>query len=210
MEELDERLHDCLRHVRHLFVNSDAERKNWLLACTGVTNLFAHFRCKPEILTLIGGFTDITYLTVDVHAFCGSTVPFPLFLTVTHLELVDFYAQSEEVESVCHNISLIPCLTHLALNSYLDTLLSHSALCANTQLQCIVFLSTGDASLDDSSLRDDSRFVCIDEGLPYYTDCLNGAVFGEDYWSFADAFLAARRAGRIDRMFQISYENFEC
>ncbi|KAJ6465373.1 hypothetical protein C8R45DRAFT_495004 [Mycena sanguinolenta] len=200
MDELDGRSHNCLRHVRHLLVDSEAERKNWLLAsCTGVTNLFAHFRCTPEILISINGFTDITSLTIDVHALCGTTVPFPLFSTVTHLELLDFYAQSEEVESVCLNISLIPCLTHIGLNMYLDTLLSHAALCGITQLQCIVFLSTDKASLDDSPLLDDSRFVCIDEGLPYDTDWLNGAVFGEDYWSFADAFLAARKAGTINR-----------
>ncbi|KAJ6478894.1 hypothetical protein C8R45DRAFT_357063 [Mycena sanguinolenta] len=129
MDELDERSHNCLRHVLHLLVDSEAERKNWLLAsCTGVTNLFAHFRCTPEILISINGFTDITYLTIDVHALS----------TVTHLELLDFYAQSEEVESVCLNISLIPCLTHIALNMYLDTLLSHAALCGirNSNASC--------------------------------------------------------------------------
>ncbi|KAJ6465313.1 hypothetical protein C8R45DRAFT_494473 [Mycena sanguinolenta] len=200
MDELDQRFHNCLRHVRYLLVDSEAERKNWPLAsCTGVTNLFAHFRCTPDILTSISGFTDITYLTIDVRTLCGTAVPFPLFLTVTHLELLDFYAQSGEVDSVCLNISLIPCLTHMALNMSLDTLLSHAALCAITQLQCIVFLSTDEASLNGSPLLDDSRFVYIKEGLPYDTDWLNGAVFGEDYWSFADAFLAARRAGTIHR-----------
>ena len=193
------------------FSSAPRLRKNWLLACPGVTNLFAHFRCTPEIFTSISGFTDITYLTIDVRTLCGTTVPFPLFLTVTHLELLDFYAQSEEMANTCLNISLIPCLTHIALNMSVDTLLSHAALCAITQLQCIVFLSTDEASLDGSPLLDDSRFVYIKEGLLYDTDWLNSAIFGEDYWSFAHAFLAARRTGTIDRMSQISYYyKFEC
>ncbi|KAF7367991.1 hypothetical protein MSAN_00864800 [Mycena sanguinolenta] len=201
-DTLEHRSHNFL-HVKNLFIDGysvgTTTLKSWLLACIGVTNLFAHFRCTPEILTSISTFTDITYLTIDVRALCDTTVPFPLFRTVTHLELLDFSTQREEVERTCLNISLIPCLTHIALNMYLDTRLSHAALRGIAQLQCIVFLSTEQASLVDSPLLDDSRFVWIEEGVPYYADWLNGVVFGEDYWSFADAFLAARRAGTIDR-----------
>ncbi|KAJ6505292.1 hypothetical protein C8R45DRAFT_546872 [Mycena sanguinolenta] len=203
VDELDARFPN-LRHARYLFIDhvyvGGTALKNWLLACTGVTNLFAHLRCTPEMLTSISGFTNITYLTIDVRALCGTAVPLPLFLSVTHLELLDFSTQNGDVESVCLNISLIPCLTHIALNMYLDTLLSHAALRAIAQLQCIVFLSTA-APSNNSPLLDDRRFVCIEEGLGYYNDWLNGAVFGEDYWSVADAFLAARRSGTIDRMY---------
>ncbi|KAJ6505106.1 hypothetical protein C8R45DRAFT_1090857 [Mycena sanguinolenta] len=113
----------------------------------------------------------------------------------SHLELFDFTLAAEEsVDRVWGNISLIPRLTHLALNPDLQHVLPHAALCGHTQLQCILFLSSR-RSLDGSPLCDDSRFVCIDEELDYYEDWLNGAVFGEDYWALADAFLAARRAG---------------
>ncbi|KAJ6505174.1 hypothetical protein C8R45DRAFT_971934, partial [Mycena sanguinolenta] len=142
------------------------------------------------------GLTKVQYLTIDVRALCDATVPFPLLFTVTHLELLAFGIES--VPLVCRNISLIPRLTHIALNQTLDSLLSHATLCANTHLQCIVFLSPG-ASLDGSPLIDDDRFVCIDEGAHYHDDWLNGTVFGEDYWALADTFLAARRAGTIDR-----------
>ncbi|KAJ6505248.1 hypothetical protein C8R45DRAFT_1181366 [Mycena sanguinolenta] len=203
VDELDARFPN-LRHSKHLFIDRDYVRgtalKNWLLACTGVTNLFAYLRYTPEMLTSISGFTNIAYLTIDVRALCSTAIPLPLFLSVTHLELLDFSTQNEDVESVCLNISLIPCLTHIALNMYLDTLLSHAALHDIVQLQCIVFLSTA-APWDDSPLRDDGRFVCIEDELGYYIDRLNGAVFGQDYWSFADAFLAARRAGTINRMY---------
>ncbi|KAJ6462156.1 hypothetical protein C8R45DRAFT_1108348 [Mycena sanguinolenta] len=128
----------------------------------------------------------------------GNTFPLPFFFSVTHLELLDYTADGESVDRVCSNISLIPHLTHIVLNSYLDKSFSHAALCANMQLHCVVFLST-EVPSDGSSLLDDNRFVCIQEDQ-HNVDWLYGAIFGKDYWSFADAFLAARKAGTIDRM----------
>ncbi|KAF7368012.1 hypothetical protein MSAN_00867000 [Mycena sanguinolenta] len=193
--------HNCLRQVRHLLIYAGfvgEQLQSWLLACTGVTNLCAMFLCTPDILPPISGFTNIKYLTIDVRALCGTTLPLPLFLTVTHLELLSYTIAGELVDCVLQNISLIPNLTHIAINPHLDELLSHPALCANAQLQCIIFFSTV-IHLDGSPLLDDTRFVCIDDGQSYYADWLCGAVFGQTYWSFADEFLAARRAGTIDR-----------
>ncbi|KAJ6495101.1 hypothetical protein C8R45DRAFT_163407 [Mycena sanguinolenta] len=195
-----QRFPDCLRHVRYLFIHKILEEKTlqkWLLACTGATNLYAQFVCTPAIRDSLSGFTNVRYLTIDVRTLLGDTSLLPIFLSVTHLELLDFTAEGESVDRVCANISLIPHLTHIALNSDLDTALSHAALCTNTQLQCIVFLST-EAPPEGSPLLADDRFVCIEED-EHYVDWLHGAVFGEDYWSFADAFLAARRLGTIER-----------
>ncbi|KAF7368001.1 hypothetical protein MSAN_00865900 [Mycena sanguinolenta] len=148
----------------------------------------------------ISGFTNIKYLTIHIRALCGITLPLPLFRTVTHLELlaIDTWVEPVDVDRIFSNLSLIPRLTHIAINPYLDRLLPHAAFCANAQLQCIIFFNRT-ASLDDSPLLGDSRLVCIDDGSTYYADWLRGAVFGRDYWSFADDFLAARRAGTIDR-----------
>ncbi|KAJ6505053.1 hypothetical protein C8R45DRAFT_1090819 [Mycena sanguinolenta] len=203
-DALEQRPPNSFRHVRHLFIDDDVVKrptlKSWLLACTGVTNLYAWFNCAPDILPSINSLTDLQYLTIDVRALCGATIPFPLFLNITHLELFVFTGAAEEsVDHIWRNISLIPRLTHLALN-HLQYGLSHAALCGHAQLQCIVFLSPR-RSLDGSPLCDDSGFVCIDEELDYYEDWLNGAVFGEDYWALADAFLAARRAGTVDRKY---------
>ncbi|KAJ6505230.1 hypothetical protein C8R45DRAFT_1181337 [Mycena sanguinolenta] len=165
----------------------------------GVTNLYAQFLCTPNLLPSISGFTDLKYLTIDVHTLCGTTVPLPLFLRVTHLELLDFTAEGESVDRVFQNLSFIPCLTHIAFNIHLDTLASQAALCAIAQLRCIVILSTSN-SFEGSPLLADSRFVCIEEDVPYYSDWLQGVVFGENYWLLADAFLAARKAGTLDRM----------
>ncbi|KAJ6505180.1 hypothetical protein C8R45DRAFT_1209027 [Mycena sanguinolenta] len=201
-DALEQRPPNYFCYVRHLFIDEAFVKRpalmSWLLAWTGVTNLYACFNCAPDILPSISSLANIQYLTIDVRALCSTTVPFPLFLTITHLELFDFTRAAEEsADCICHNISLIPQLTHLALN-HLQYSLSHAALCGHTQLQCIVFWSPW-RSLNGSPLRDDSRFVCIDGELDYSGDWLNGAVFGQDYWALADAFIAARRAGTINR-----------
>ncbi|KAF7367199.1 hypothetical protein MSAN_00980200 [Mycena sanguinolenta] len=200
---------DCLRHVRHLFIEEmfveDTALESWLLACPSITNLYAQFECTPKLLPLLGHFTDIRYLTIGAGVFCGATVPHPLFLTATNLELLDTDAGS--VDRIWQNITLIPHLTHIAFNPALSSCLSHAALANNTQLQCIVFLSA-EVSLDGSPLLDDSQFVCIDEELRYYIDWLQGATSGKDYWFLADTFLAARRAGKTDRScYRISNTN---
>ncbi|KAJ6505159.1 hypothetical protein C8R45DRAFT_1069979 [Mycena sanguinolenta] len=171
-DALEQRSPNSFRHVKHLFISDYAVEQpmlnNWLLACTGVTNLYAWLDWEPEIPASISRFTHVQYLVIDVRALFGTAVPLPLFLTVTHLELLD-YPEDESVDRICHNISLIPRLTHLALNPHLDSKLSHAALCANIQLRCIVFLSPA-KSLRDSPLLDDDRFVCIDEAEDFYQD----------------------------------------
>ncbi|KAJ6474908.1 hypothetical protein C8R45DRAFT_1160139 [Mycena sanguinolenta] len=204
---IQQRSHTCFLHVRHLFIHRTVDNalvKNWLSACTGITNLFAQFHGTPEVLLSLSGFANLRYLTINERAFLTvhngaysvATVPSPFFPALTHLELLG--SNTGTLEPVCRSISLIPQLTHLALNSLVASRVSHAVLCANTQLRCIVFLFP-DGSLDGSPLVDDDRFVCIDETAVPYVDWLRGAVFGEHYWSLADTFLAARRAGKIDR-----------
>ncbi|KAF7368067.1 hypothetical protein MSAN_00872800 [Mycena sanguinolenta] len=207
-EALQKISHNSLAHVRHLFLDRHAvgetALKTWVPACTGITNLFAQLECTPESLSSLSGFTNVRYLTIDVRALSGTDVPYPLFLNVTHLELLAFRTRNRKVAPIiyapmCQNIALIPQLTHIALNPRLHTLLSHDGLRANMQLQCIVFLAANRSSLVGSPLLDDDRFVCIEERQHYELDWLNGSVFGEDYWSLADELIAARRAGTIDR-----------
>ncbi|KAJ6483332.1 hypothetical protein C8R45DRAFT_1215162 [Mycena sanguinolenta] len=157
----------------------------WLLACPGITNLFAQFYLTPETLGLLAEFTNIQYLTIPVRALAGTTVAHPLFLTITHLELRDWASDSIPVDRVCHNIILIPQLTHIAFNPCLKSRLSHAELCADDRLQCIVFLSRAGVDLctvlDGSPLLDDSRFVCIEEKIGYRLNWLRGAISGDDY-----------------------------
>jgi hypothetical protein len=48
-------------------------------------------------------------------------------------------------------------------------------------------------------LAEDSRCVHIVQLSDYRVDWLFGACTGEDYWMVADAFITARRAGRVPR-----------
>ncbi|KAJ6459045.1 hypothetical protein C8R45DRAFT_1031331 [Mycena sanguinolenta] len=198
MDVLDQTSFNGFRHVRHLFIGGIFEEtvvKSWLLACPGTTNLYAEFDLTPEILACLNDFRNLQYLTIEVHALHDNNVSLPFLHTVTHLELLN--SDADNISGVCRNLSLMPHLTHIALNSDPDSRLTHAALCDNVQLQCIVFLSTPVPL--NGPLLDDSRFVCVDETVVYYVDWLYGAVSGDDYWALADAFLAARRAGKTDR-----------
>ncbi|KAJ6495204.1 hypothetical protein C8R45DRAFT_1094860 [Mycena sanguinolenta] len=194
-DAVEKRSHN-LRHVKHLLIDGgfvQEKLQSWLLAYTGVTNLYAR---DPS-------FTQCLHQYPISHNRCPCTLchhhPGPLFLTVTHLELLVFdellTCEQENVASICRNISLIPRLTHIALNLPPDSLLLHAALCANTRLQCIVFLSSRP---HESPLMNDDRFVAIHEAVPYDLDWLHGAMFRKDFWSLADDFLAEKRAGTID------------
>ncbi|KAJ6507049.1 hypothetical protein C8R45DRAFT_1090689 [Mycena sanguinolenta] len=195
--------HHLFSRVRTLFISASIGQravKSWLLACPNTTNLYALFDVTPEILPYLTGFTDVRRLTIEAAALRGSGAPLPLFLSVTHLELLD--SPHDVVGRVCKNLALMPKLTHIALNPQLPSRLSHAELCANAQLQCIVFLSAK-TSLNASPLRDDPRFVCIRETRDYFLDWLQGAISGDNYWSVADTFLAAKRSGKIDRTYSL-------
>ncbi|KAJ6495084.1 hypothetical protein C8R45DRAFT_1094757 [Mycena sanguinolenta] len=88
----------------------------------------------------------------------------------------------------------VPVTARFRVNGLTYRVASHATLCAIAQLRCTVFFSTSN-SFEGSPLQADSRFMCIEEEVPYYFDWLQGVVFGENYWSLADAFLAARKAG---------------
>ena len=50
-------------------------------------------------------------------------------------------------------------------------------------------------------LVDDPRFVCLDQPIPFHEGWLRGADTGKNYWEVEDAFLAARRQGKVDRRY---------
>ncbi|KAJ6508152.1 hypothetical protein C8R45DRAFT_966485 [Mycena sanguinolenta] len=206
-DAVEQRPYEYFQHVRYLFIGASVDEtmlQAWLRACTGITNLFAQCDYTPEILPLLSRLTEIRYLTISGDVFSD---PFSFSPNLTHLELLD---SESNLDHICQSITLIPRLTHIAFNSSMESRL-HPTLCANAQLRCIVFLSPLH-SFDGSPLADDDRFVCVYENeVRYYVDWLHGAVFGQHYWSLADAFLAARRAGKIDRTYPNAFTmNFEC
>jgi hypothetical protein len=64
----------------------------------------------------------------------------------------------------------------------------------NMRLRCIVFFTLSETHLDS----DDTRVLGIHQ-TNFRVDWLRGAATGEDYWALADAFIAAKHAGKVDR-----------
>ncbi|KAJ6506582.1 hypothetical protein C8R45DRAFT_1090270 [Mycena sanguinolenta] len=72
----------------------DSALRSWLQACTGTMDLFTQFDCTPSILLSLSAFTNIRFLTVEIRILLGTTVPLPLFLTVTHLQILAYTTES--------------------------------------------------------------------------------------------------------------------
>jgi hypothetical protein len=198
--------------VRNLFLDYSVDRsaaESFLAACSGIRNLFALFNADGY-MRYLGILQDVQVLAIDVKAIferVNVDVPHPLFLNVTHLELLDMTdISAEKAADVCAHLASIPRLTHVALNITLHDIVSHTDLQADTRLKCIVFLSSQPGRMEDTSpLCGDARFVFIQQTEDCRLDWVRGATTGDDYWALADAFIAARRAGKIDRMFIFSF-----
>jgi hypothetical protein len=84
----------------------------------------------------------------------------------------------------------------------------YTTLRADMRLLCIVFLSLDTEDVNNTNpLAGDSRFVCIDQQIPYRVDWLRGADTNDDYWALADSF-TARRMGKVDRKLKHSASSF--
>ncbi|KAJ7927160.1 hypothetical protein B0H13DRAFT_1705188 [Mycena leptocephala] len=193
------------RSVKHLFVApgaADAEMVEILQACTGVTNLYAPFSATPDLP--LDALRCVQRLAIDLAAL-QQTLPVDLtaslFRTVTHLELLCM-SSVHKTNGVFARLSLLPHLTHVAFNSALHDLVSHAELCADTRLQCIVFLGPAQRAVDmvkaASPLVDDLRFVFFCRLSDHCWDWLRGVNEGGEYWARADVFIARKRAKEVE------------
>ncbi|KAJ7465391.1 hypothetical protein B0H11DRAFT_2197794 [Mycena galericulata] len=174
-----------------------------LTACTGITSLFA-WTALDGHLSALNALDSLHHLTVNIVDLFGpdptGCFAQPLFYNITHLELLDF--PHEHLPDAAASLSLIPHLMHFAFGDAIlcgglcDVL--HS--CAH--LACIVLLlvdpmDSGDMEAAGPSLED-ILFVVIYQ-LDFKVDWLHRASGGRNYWALADAFLEARRTGKVDR-----------
>ena len=51
---------------------------------------------------------------------------------------------------------------------------------------------------------DGGRFVCLHRQEDYRDDCLRGADTGDDFRTLVEAFMAAKRDGKVERKHNIS------
>ncbi|KAJ6563999.1 hypothetical protein B0H19DRAFT_74829 [Mycena capillaripes] len=190
-----------LQHaVKHLFIGVYAEGSavdRIVVACPHITHLFAPFDPSDHIRAL-STLRDVQYLTAHVALILTeSGALHSSFQKVTHLELFLFADSGVSCDGLCGCLELMPNLTHIAFNLPLQKIISHTALQANVQLQCIIFLRAKTA-MEEGPLLSDSRFLCFEQKMDWCLDWLRGARTGDDYWVLADEFLAARRAKKVD------------
>jgi hypothetical protein len=157
-----------------------------------------------EILPLKHLYCDLEdlYRVIPFESFCH-----PLFTNITHLELFDGFNQHPEKPEHRMDwtgLGALPHLTHLALDnedlipiciSILETYKSLRA------LLILAFIPENPPS-ELEILAADPRFV-MTPVTDYLEDWQRGALTGMDYWARADAFIAKRISGEIDREFPL-------
>ncbi|KAJ7784777.1 hypothetical protein B0H16DRAFT_309635 [Mycena metata] len=173
-----------------------------LAACTGLVRL----RTAPlhsRFLPALGNFSALRHLCTEITTLFGgvSLVDFahPAFRNITHLELLDD-VPDETAHQICNGLAHIPKLTHIAFNAEVLYRALFPLLHLFTHLRAIVLF--GDDEEYDLNLpvglTMDEHFISIEQE-DWHRDWLCGADTGEDFWALADEFLAARRAGKVDR-----------
>jgi len=206
--------------VRHIFLEPDTGThelstvRPLFSACPLVINLCLDGDTHPQLLPVLGRLKCLQRLTLDLGPLFGRNAPnftHQLFRNLTHLELLGTCSPRHLPPNLGIGLTPIPHLTHVAFNTFVDIPIIHAMVRANASLQCIVFLTTG---ADDMYVvfhavpdSEDVRLVCI--GHPNRrVDWVRGAVAGNDYWARADAFIAAKRSGRVTRsLYYISHED---
>jgi hypothetical protein len=132
-----------------------------------------------------------------------------MFANITHLELVDDDV-SLYTDGSWKSLTSLPCLTHLAVNSYYSfhfpAYLLHMLLGEAKLLQVLILTLVEEILLENTDdpmsayPTHDPRFVvtvCRD----YMADWVRGAWGGADIWVRADNFIYLKRRGDISSEF---------
>ncbi|KAJ7285334.1 hypothetical protein C8J57DRAFT_1498162 [Mycena rebaudengoi] len=125
----------------------------------------------------------------------------PLFETVTHLDILDYFLEDEEEDKEwLKQLPVLPALTHLAFNSPPPLSMIRHILSESPRL-CVLLVELGAQSTSiflDSIDVEDPRLVVKENKFDYCDDWEEGARGGKDRWSRTDAFVAAKKKGLID------------
>ncbi|KAJ7164322.1 hypothetical protein C8R46DRAFT_1099260 [Mycena filopes] len=197
--------------VRNLFIEPSLSVPTrtalvkFLSTCTRVTVLGYSDPTPVPIPNLLADKHCLQRLTINIDVFLDSSPDLPL-PSLTHLELLDTDWSSEgdpPPAALWTRLALIPNLTHLAVNGPDYDLFLSDMPFTDSRLRCIVFFCDDIELLE--SLTGDDRLVYVRQHKDYRLDWIQGINGENNYWSLADAFIAARRAGKIDRsQFNIS------
>ncbi|KAJ6478998.1 hypothetical protein C8R45DRAFT_1216355 [Mycena sanguinolenta] len=192
-------LRNSVQHIYLFQQMGQGELKTVCAACSRVVNLVHITAFSSPVLC---GLHHLRKLGISREHFlelCRTDGCSPVLDNLTHLEL---YARPFDDITPC--LPLLHSLTHISLNRGPQREPLQTALCASTQLRCIVVvfrswqpykqLEVGACEL----LVVDPRFVCVHQYTSSHQDWLRGTETGCGYWALADAFLAARDEGKID------------
>ncbi|KAJ7023149.1 hypothetical protein C8F04DRAFT_1240318 [Mycena alexandri] len=190
--------------VKHLYLRAsgwDTGVDEILTTCCRLTSLFVQFRPAKHIYVL-NTQQCLRRLAVSIEqAFENhpADLPHPFFRNVTHLEVLDSSRVFKDLLTLVRRLALMPSLTHVAFNTAAYEIEFYEALRADTRLHCVVFLSLTllERVKVGTLIPDDYRFVCVKEDTDYRLDWVRGVDVGDNYWVRAEAFIAARRAGRV-------------
>ncbi|KAK6987683.1 hypothetical protein R3P38DRAFT_3332497 [Favolaschia claudopus] len=139
---------------------------------------------------------NLQRLTIDLeNVFVNQSIDFGshFFRHLTHLELLG--CDSDEYPNVLAGLDAVPNLTHIAFNLVQEPAIAHDIIRGYTRLRCIIFMDIGQSNIRPHSA--DDRFVALRQ-TQFVDDWLRGATTGEDYWSLAERFIAAKRAGTVE------------
>ncbi|KAJ7680101.1 hypothetical protein B0H14DRAFT_3679427 [Mycena olivaceomarginata] len=196
--------------VQYLYIDAymqQAELEAIVTTCNRVENLF---NFNTTNLRVMGGLRHLRYLIVSLYdflKFCGVQATLSALDKITHLELLntaDTDIEDPRFDALSAHLSSMSRLTHIAFDSVPHDLSLQTALRAKKDLRCILLLAPAAYLYQRLQnvyplLREDIRFLCLHQDKDFREDWLQGAATGETYWVVAEAFIAARRDGKVDR-----------
>ncbi|KAK7008407.1 hypothetical protein R3P38DRAFT_2551215 [Favolaschia claudopus] len=123
----------------------------------------------------------------------------PIFRNLTHLEVLGDTIPFVPTPPY-QKIHRIPRLTHIAFRSSVLANMLSAQITKMAQLECIVVLHADDRTNNIANdLEADERFVIVEQASNTVDLWIDAVTQPGGYWSRAEAFIAARRAGKIDR-----------
>ncbi|KAF8185828.1 vacuolar protein sorting-associated protein 26-domain-containing protein [Mycena galopus ATCC 62051] len=169
-----------------------------LASCSAVENLML-LSNHPDLLPFLSAMPLRRLHTTLKDLFpTGVDFTHPLFLHITHLELMDSLHGGEDLWK---GLAVIPNLTHLAFWTLRSIPFFRATLAACPTLRILVFRyhrARADLGKRLDSLAHDTRFVLM-SAQSFIKDWQIGALGGEDFWVRAERFIAQRNSGEIDR-----------
>ncbi|KAK7050745.1 tyrosinase central domain-containing protein [Favolaschia claudopus] len=193
--------------VRHLALesihNCSVDEGGLILElCTNLVDLGLNSWFTDPALLPVLGTLQLRRLAVNLRVLFGQSpidLRHPLFHSVTHLDIF----RVEGVADILPKLSVLPSLTHLALDSDLprEKILGVLPGCEDLKVLLVQwrrFEKEGFATAKVPCVYD-VRFV-IAIYSDYWAEWENGARGREDSWSRADEFVLRKRKGEVEEM----------